>query len=73
MVKLGDYITDDQIFFDVTPKLEQILNPIILEGDTIMEKEEIGKDDNKSKEDEENCCCCNETECRLPANEWTDD
>jgi hypothetical protein len=74
--------SDDKLYFDHSWYTEQILNSSI-EGGNKMDndnKENIGSDDIVESDDGEHeagCCCCfcssEEGECRLPANEWTDD
>jgi hypothetical protein len=75
-------ISDDKLFFDPTWYREQTLNsPTEGEnkmsdhkekkgsGDIIISESDIAEDKGVAP-----CsCCCDETECRLPANEWTDD
>jgi hypothetical protein len=76
-------ISDDKLFFDIEWYREQTLNISILEGGNLMndptdKREDKGSGDIKSESEiadkESNPChCCEEIECRLPANEWTDD
>ena len=74
-------ISDEQLYFDTDWYIEQILNSptkekinMTKEGD---HKADIGKDDNPAATIEDTevspCQCCEETDCRLPTNEWTDD
>lgn len=73
-------ISDDKLYFDVEWYREQTLNSP-KGGNSNMEEKgsKKGSGDIQSESDggEDKavapCCCCEDTECRLPANEWTDD
>ena len=72
--------SDEQLFLDVEWYREQILNSPKGGNSTMEEKgSKKGSGDIQSESDAGEdkgigpCHCCGDEECRLPANEWTDD
>jgi hypothetical protein len=72
--------SDDQLYFDIGWYREQILNASRIGVNNMEDKgskkgsgDIISDPDGGEDKAVAPCCCCEETECRLPANEWTDD